>query len=160
MARPTSLIVEHQGPEVDAKAKVGTAPAKHADALLDAYATLQAFHDAGAFDVLRGFAGAHKQIMAQLAAAANEPEMIRGLRNLLMLVRLLENIEPEKLEAIITGIAKAMQSADAPGDKTPGSFSLLQRTRHKDTRRALGLAVDVAESIGRELAKKDGAGER
>jgi uncharacterized protein YjgD (DUF1641 family) len=156
MAKPTSLISERRGPQADVQAKLKSAPLQHADAILDAYETIQAFHDAGAFDLLKGLAGAQKQIMGQLASTAKTPEMIRGLRNLLMLAKSLGNVDPGRFEAIAKGVAKAMQPPDSDGSKPPSSLNLLKRSRSKEARKALGLAVDVLESVGREL----GNGER
>jgi uncharacterized protein YjgD (DUF1641 family) len=151
MARPTSLISELQGPQADMQAELTSAPLEHADAILDAYETIQALHDAGAFDILKGLAGAQKQIIGQLANAAKTPEMVTGLRNLLVLAKSLGNVDPSRMEAIAAGVAKAMRPPD-PGDgKLPGPLGLVKRMRSKDARRALHLAIDVLESVGCEL---------
>ncbi|HYZ74765.1 MAG TPA: hypothetical protein VE641_16920 [Chthoniobacterales bacterium] len=156
MAKPTCLISKRRGPQADAQTELESAPLQHADAILDAYETIQAFHDAGVFDFLKGLAGAQKQIMGQLANTAKTPEMVRGLRNLLILAKSLGNIDPNRFEAIAKGVAKAMQPPDSDRSKPPGSLNLLTRSRSKEARSALGLAVDVLESVGREL----GHGER
>ncbi|HEX3443777.1 MAG TPA: DUF1641 domain-containing protein [Chthoniobacterales bacterium] len=68
------------------------------------------------------------------------------------MVKLLGSIEPERLEAIVAGIGKAMQENGEHPQRAPGVWSLVQKTRSQDTRRALGTAIEVLESVGRELS--------
>ena len=152
MAKPITIVSERDSPVIDEERQLSSAPKEHAAALLDVFDTVQALHDSGVFDSLRGLAGAQKEIIGQLAAAANTPETIRGLRNLLLLAKLLGSIDSDRLERIVTGIRRVMQDSDSRSDNPPGRLGLLKRTRSPDTRRTLDLAVDVLESIGRELA--------
>src|SRR3954469_16780188 len=78
-------------------AKLQDAPVEHAQAVLAAYKLLQDLHDHKVLDLLRGGLGAGDTIVTKLAVAANSPESIATMRNLMSLARILGMIDPELL---------------------------------------------------------------
>jgi hypothetical protein len=109
MAQPVPLKLVHARPT----------PVGHADAVQAAYALLQELHDAGVLDVLRGLAGAGGDIATRLSQAANTPEAIATLRNMISLMKILGSIDPAILQSIAKILSKPRQ---------PGLWTTLRRT--------------------------------
>src|SRR5882724_7198908 len=95
MAVPIALETSPRDPAAELRSRLENAPAEHAEALLAAYEVLQALHEQGVFEVLRGALDAKNEILDSVVAAADTPEAIRAIRNLLFWRRILGSIEPE-----------------------------------------------------------------
>ncbi len=71
----------------------------HAEALLAGYEVLQGLYDKGILELLRGLLGADSKVLeTAAAAAADAPEAVRAIRNLIVLGRTLAEIDPELLD--------------------------------------------------------------
>jgi uncharacterized protein YjgD (DUF1641 family) len=79
------------------------------------------------------------------------PEAIRTIRNLLLLSKVLGEIEPELLSAVVRTLPQGLAQVSAKRSETPGLFALLQRFSSKDSRRAMSAAAELLESVGRGL---------
>jgi len=148
MAEPIPFVQPPRR-ETDAAARLESAPAEHAEALLSAYELLQLLHDRGVLDLLRGAVGAGGQLVDTATAALDNPASIRGMRNFLLLTKFFGSIPPD----VLAGMADAV-AAGARCEKMrepPGLLALLWRLRGKDTRRALSVVLDLMESAGRSL---------
>lgn len=156
MAKPITLTPRPHDPREEKQQLLQEAPVQHAEALLSAYEALQAFHDSGMLDILRGMAGASDHLIGQLSAGLNTPEMVRGLRNLLILSKLLGSIEPDDLSAVASSVKEALEKSREESGNPPGSWEILKRSRGEDSRRALNAAVNVLEAVGRELRSEKG----
>jgi uncharacterized protein YjgD (DUF1641 family) len=82
---------------------------------------------------------------------AKTPEAIRSVRNLLLLSQVLGKIEPELLDVIVRSIPEGRAQVSAKRSETLGLFSLLQKFCSKDSRRAMGAAAELLESVGKGL---------
>jgi hypothetical protein len=76
--RPIAFDIPVRDPRQERRARVEAAPAEHAEAVLAAYDVLQALHDRGILDQLRGALGAGDKIVGRAVEAARAPES-RGI---------------------------------------------------------------------------------
>lgn len=149
MAKPVEIRPIIHDAREELHRKLENAPLEHADALLAGYEVLQQLHDSGTLDLVRGALGAGDEVVRHLVGLATQPDAVRGLRNLLVLSKLLGSIDPEQLNRIVSGLpqAVAQKSAEDP----PSLFAILRRMASRDSRRTLTLATGVLESIGKDL---------
>jgi len=151
MAVPIALETSPRDPAAELRSRLENAPAEHAEALLAAYEVLQALHEQGVFEVLRGALDAKDEILDSVVAAADTPEAIRAIRNLLFWRRILGSIEPEWFKGLFQAIPEGIAQATAERDKPVGLWQVLRRIRSKDSLRAMAAAVDFLEAFGRHL---------
>lgn len=88
------------------QARLDAAPIEHADAILAVYELLQELQDQGILDLLRGLAGSGGEIVTKLSAAANTPESIAAMRNIISMLRILSSIDPEILHDVADIVTK------------------------------------------------------
>jgi uncharacterized protein YjgD (DUF1641 family) len=131
--------------------RLDKAPLEHAEALLSGYEVLQGLHERGVLDILKGALSAGDTLLDTVVEVAKTPEAIRTVRNLLLLSKVLGNIEPELLDVIVRSVPEGLAQVSAKPSQTPGLFSLLQKFCSKDSRRAMGAAVELLESVGKGL---------
>jgi uncharacterized protein YjgD (DUF1641 family) len=79
----------------------------------------------------------------------NTPENIRAIRNLLLLSKVLANIDPDVLAQLAGAIPKALEQASPARTKAPGLLSLLQKLNSGDSRRGIAFAAGLLESLGK-----------
>jgi uncharacterized protein YjgD (DUF1641 family) len=144
-------------PRVDQRAqliaKLEQAPAEHAAALLDLYETLQALHDRGALDLMRGALGSGDEVLQIAVNAAQSPASIRGMRNLLLLVNMLGSIEPDVLKAFTQGVPEAFHEMVVEPE-TPGLWRLIKDFLwNADFRHGLAALNTMLTAFGRSLSK-------
>src|SRR5260221_10279192 len=131
--------------------RLDKAPLEHAEALLAAYEVLQRLHERGVLDILNGALSAGDTLLDTVVEVARTPEAIRSVRNLLLLSKGLGEIEPELLDVVVRAIPEGLAQISAKRSETPGLLSLLQKFRSQDSRRAMGAAAELLESVGRNL---------
>src|SRR5258708_11080526 len=102
MAAPIPLKVRPRDPREPLYHRLEEAPREHVEALLTAYEVLQGLHNRGVLELLRGTLGSSDKVLQILVDAANKPEVIRGIRNLMILARIADTLEPELLEGLAT----------------------------------------------------------
>jgi uncharacterized protein YjgD (DUF1641 family) len=112
-------------------------------------------HDHGVLELMRGTLGGSEKILEQVVAVASAPESIRAMRNLLLLVTTLGEIEPALLSDLTRAIPKALVQANAEESKPPGIFKLFSTFWNKDFRRGLAAFNDLLVVFGRNLSGKD-----
>jgi uncharacterized protein YjgD (DUF1641 family) len=154
MARPIPLHLAPHDPRRELDARLQQAPLEHAEALLAAYEVLQGLHDRGVLEVMRGTLGGSEKIVEQVVAVASGPAAIRASRNLLLLVRLLGEIEPVLLSDLTRAIPTALVQANAEEAKPPGLFKLVSTFWNKDFRRGLAAFNDLLVVFGKNLSGK------
>lgn len=81
--------------------RLDQAPATHAEALLAVYDLLQGLHDRGVLDALNGALSSGNFILDAVVETANTPENIRAIRNLLILSKVLSDIDPDVLGSLV-----------------------------------------------------------
>ena len=80
------------------------------------------------------------------------PESIRGIRNFLVLAKLLGTIEPELVEGLARSLAEALTLAKTYESKPPGFWRTeLHQFRSRDLRRGLVFISSLLEAFGQEL---------
>ncbi len=140
MAEPIPLNLPPRDPRAELRAKLESAPLDHAEALLSAYELLQGLHDEGMLDTLRGAIGSHEKALGILIDAAKSPDGIRGMRNLVALIRLLSAMDPNVLK---------------PAEqKSLSLWQIFKKLNSRDSRRALSTMAAMLESVGKTLGKK------
>src|SRR5262245_7175966 len=98
MAQPIPLEVPASDTRAELQARLQNAPLEHAAALLSAYEVLQGLHDRGVLDFLRGALGSSDRVLEIVVEAAKTPDAIRGIRNIIILAKILGTIQPELVE--------------------------------------------------------------
>jgi uncharacterized protein YjgD (DUF1641 family) len=130
------------------------APAAHAEALLAVYDLLQGLHDRGVLDTLNGALSSSNFILDTIVETANSPENVRAIRNLLLLSKLLGEIDPEVLGNLASAFPEALQQVPSPTTEAPGMLSLLRKFNSRDSRRGMAFAAGLLESLGKRLGEK------
>ncbi len=128
MAQPIPLELPARDPRAELQARLQNAPLEHAEALLAGYEVLQGLYDRGALELLR-----------------------RGIRNGIILAKILGSIEPELVEGFAQALPEAYALTKAQESKPPGLWGLLKKFWNKDFLRGLLLATSTLEAVGRNL---------
>ena len=152
MAEPILLKLPPRDPREALYERLENAPQDHAEALLAAYDILQGLHDKGVLEIVKGALGSGEKVLQILVDAGNTPEVIRGIRNLMVMAKIADSIQPEVLENLQRAIANGMD--DARTKKPPGLLHLAKQAGSQDTRRALGLLTGVLQALGKGLAER------
>jgi uncharacterized protein YjgD (DUF1641 family) len=152
MARPIPLTLPIRDPRAELHAKLENAPAEHAEAMLAACEVLQGLYDRGVLDLARGALGASDKVLEIAVVAAQSPQSIRGIRNLLLVINMLEAIDPEQLASLTRAVPQAL-NVTAQQQQPPGLWKLMTRFLwNRDARRSLSVINGLLEAFGRNLA--------
>lgn len=160
MAQPITLQVPAQDPRKKLIARLEEAPIEHAEALLDSYELLQQLHEKHIFEALRGALSASDTIVEHAAGAADSPQSVNALRNLVILGKMLGSINPEILQCFAAATSATLGSQRRPVIEPPGLFSLLSQFRHRELRRSMALINRFLEVLGTQLNLRGKAGPR
>ena len=124
------------------KRRIDAAPAEHADAILSAYRLLEEAHASGTLELLRGALAAQDSIINHAIGIVSQPEMVNGLRNLIVLGKVLGNIN-QTFETVSPGDDKGERR------RTPPSlFTLISRMNTPDARRGIEVATGLLAALG------------
>ena len=151
MAKPISLEIPPRDPRQKLNARLEQAPQEHAEALLDSYELLQQLHDRRIFAALRGALGAGDSLVEKVTEAAKSPDVIAGMRNAIILGKMLASINPDLIQGIAVAIAATLESTKAPAQDPPGLFALLMQFHRRGTRRSIGLLNKFLDTLGNQL---------
>ena len=158
MANPIPLELPPRDPRGELQARLQNAPLEHAEALLSAYEVLQGLHDRGVLELLRGALGSRDKIVEILAEVARSPESVRGIRNLIILAKIMGTIEPELVEGFARSLPEAIALTKAHEARPPGFWGILKKFRGRDFRRGLVLVNSMLEAFGRNLPPRERSG--
>jgi uncharacterized protein YjgD (DUF1641 family) len=150
MAQAIGLDVKPRDAREELRRKLEQAPEQHADALLECYELLQLVHDSGALRLLRGAIGSGDKLVESAVSAANSAQFIRGLRNVIILGKMLGAINPDLLQGVAVAMNEAM-GCQKPIPEPPGLFKLFAEFRQPELRRSMSLINKFLEVLGREL---------
>jgi uncharacterized protein YjgD (DUF1641 family) len=156
MAQPIPLELPARDPRAELHVRLQNAPLERAEALLAAYAVLQGLHDRGVLELLRGALGSSDKVLAILVDAAKTPEAIIATRNLLILSKIVFNLEPELLENIAKAVANSLTQARE--EKPLSLWHMFKKMCSQDTRRALSAMLGLLESFGKSLGSVRSSG--
>jgi uncharacterized protein YjgD (DUF1641 family) len=149
MAAPILLKLPPEDPHEALYRRLENAPKEHAEALLAACDILQGLHDKGLLELAKGALGSGEKVLEILVEAGNSPEVIRGIRNIMILTKFFAGLEPELLEQLAGAVPKAL--AEAKTEKPLGLLQLMGKATNADTRRVMTIMIRVAESLGKDL---------
>lgn len=124
--------------------RVEQAPAKHAEAVLAAYDVLQRLHEKGLLDLISGMLSAGDTVINHAVGVISSRQMVTALRIGLIFSDLLTSIDADELHAVVA----------ADGQDAPSLFALGEQAMSKDSRHAIGVAIRLANLIGKALQKQ------
>jgi uncharacterized protein YjgD (DUF1641 family) len=158
MAVPIRFQPVQRDPRQELHSRLETAPTEHAEALLAVYDILQGLHDRGVLAALKGVLSASDFVLETVVETARTPEAIRTLRNLILLSKKLDSIDPELLGHLIDSVPEGLARATERTEPL-GLFSLAQKFSSKESRRGLVAAAEILETFGRRLSSLSSEGE-
>ena len=150
MARAIGLEVMPRDPREELRRKLEHAPEQHAEALLESYELLQQLYDSGVLRLLRGALGSGDTLLETAVNAANSAEGIRGLRNAIILGKMLGAINPDLLQGFAVAMSETL-GCQRPMVEPPGLFKLFAGFRQPELRRSMALINRFLEILGSEL---------
>ncbi|HEY4011103.1 MAG TPA: DUF1641 domain-containing protein [Acidobacteriaceae bacterium] len=145
MAAPLTFKPDAVDPKKELMQRVDSAPQDHAEALLAAWDLLEASHQKGILDLAQGLIGGRDIIAGKLAEAANTPDGINAIRNLIALGRIAASIDPELLYKVSRALDRKPPRVQ---EKPPSLLSLFRQFRAEDTRRGLAYGLDLLAAVG------------
>jgi uncharacterized protein YjgD (DUF1641 family) len=154
MAKPIPLELPARDPREALYQRLRNAPLEHVEALLATYDILQGLHDRGVLEMMRGALGSSDQILQILVDAAKSPEVIRAIRNLVVLAKIAGSLETGLLEEVEESLQTNLSKSTAP--EPLSLWQLFKKLRSKDSRRALTSLTAVLESMGKSLDPNKG----
>ena len=155
MARPIPFDLPPRDPQRELSVRLEQVPLEHGEAVLAAYQVLQALHDRGVLELLRGMLGGSEKILEQVVDVTKGPEGIRATRNLVLLAKALGEIEPAVLGDLTRAVPEALAVNNGQRSRPPGFFKLVGLLWNKDFRRGLSVFTDLMARFGRNLSERD-----
>jgi|SRR5579864_5380008 len=148
MAAPLTFQPNPVDPQKELMRRVEEAPREHAEALLATWDLLQTAHDQGILDLAQGLIGGRDIIAAKLAEAANTPDGVNVLRNMIAFGRIVASIDPEMLYKVSRALDRNPPRVRSAEEKPPSLLSLFRQFRAEDTRRGLAYGLDLLSVLG------------
>lgn len=156
MARPILLDIAKGDPTEQLRLQVQRAPVDHGEAVLAGFEVLQGLHDQGVLEVMRGLLGSGEKVLDIVVKATETPEAIRGIRNLIVISKVLGAIEPGLLEKFAQAIPAALVAvAKAEQAEPPGLWGILNIFRSRNLRRGLAVVNNLLEAWGKNFYSPD-----
>src|ERR1700730_7351408 len=153
MAKPISVQLPKRDPQEELRARLEKAPDQHAEALLASLDVLQALHDQGVLEIVRGVLGGGNKILEIVVDASKTPEAIRGIRNLVIMTKILGSMDPELLKKLAEAVPDVLVgAAKAQETEPPGFWEVLRILRSKNLRRGLAVANNLLEALERNFS--------
>jgi uncharacterized protein YjgD (DUF1641 family) len=151
MAQPILLELPRRDPREALYERLKSAPQEHAEALVNVYEILQELQDRGVLELAKGALGSSEQVLQILVNVANTPEMIRGIRNMMILAKIANSFEPELLEGLEQAVQEGLSEARKP--KLVGLWQLAKKLLSQESRRVLVATATILQSVGKRLGK-------
>jgi uncharacterized protein YjgD (DUF1641 family) len=155
MARPIPMELPKRDPREELRVRLQQAPLDHAEAVLASFEVLQGLHDRGVLELLRGVLGGGDKILEIVVESSKMPEAVRGIRNLLIMTKILGSIEPELLEKVAQAVPDALVgAAKAEQIEPPGFWGVMKLFRSKNLRRGLAVMNNLLVAWGRSFSSQ------
>jgi uncharacterized protein YjgD (DUF1641 family) len=153
MARPIPLELPKRDPREELRSRLEQAPIEHAEAVLAGFEVLQGLHDRGVLELLRGVLDGGNTILEIAVEATKTPEAIHGIRNLLILTKIVGAIDPEILKKFAVAVPDALAGAAKAQEKEPPGFGeVLRILRSGNMRRGLAVMNAVLEALEKNFS--------
>jgi uncharacterized protein YjgD (DUF1641 family) len=157
VAQPIPLEMPRRDRQEELRSRLAHAPAEHAEAVLAGFEVLQGLHDQGVLELLRGALGGSDKVLEIAVEAAKTPEAIRGIRNLLVMAKILGSIDPGLLENFARAVPDALTAAaKAEQAEPPGLWGIWKIFRSRNLRRSLVVVNGMLEAWGRNFSAERG----
>ena len=150
MAQPILLELPPRDPREALYDRLKNAPHEHAEALLNVYDILEELQDRGILELAKGALGSSERVLEILVNVVNKPEMIRGMRNLIILANVADTLEPELLESLQPAIKQGLTEARKPNPH--GFWQIAKMLLSQQSRRVMILAATIMQSVGKSLS--------
>jgi uncharacterized protein YjgD (DUF1641 family) len=125
----------------------------HAEPVLASFEVLQDLHNQRVRELLRGMLGGGDKILEIVVQATRTPEAVRGIRNPLIMTKVLGSIEPELLERFAQAVPDALVGVSkAELTEPPGFWGVLKIFGSKNLRRGLAVVNNLLEAWGRNFS--------
>lgn len=151
MAKPIPLELPPRDRSQEMTARLESAKVEHAEAILAGYEVLQGLYDSGALDLLRGLLCLRDRVVGEAVDSVSAPESVRIIRNLVLLRKMLSDIDPEQFEDFVEALPAALQKAREQGGQAPGLLSTLKQFTNKDLLRGISVVNTLLETWGRTV---------
>ena len=152
MANPLAFKPIHVDPRVELQRRLEAAPIEHGEALLVAWDLLETAHKQGVLDLLHGVVGARDTIFGKLTEYAKLPEGVAGIRNMISILKIMTELDPDTLSEIAKSMGQAV--AEHQKETKPASlWAIAKRATSEDSRRGLSLMTLMLTSLGRSLKR-------
>ena len=153
MAKPIPLQLPKRDPREELRSRLEQAPLEHAEAVLAGFEVLQGLHDSGTLEVLRGVLGGGNKILEIVVESTKTPEAIRGIRNLLIMTKIVGSIDPELLKKFADAAPDALAAAAKAQEMEPPSlWESLSILRSKNLRRGLAVMNGVLQGLAKNFS--------
>jgi len=153
MAKPIPLQLPKRDPREELRSRLEQAPVEHAEAVLAGFEVLQGLHDSGTLEVLRGVLGGGNKILEIVVESTKTPEAIRGIRNLLIMTKIVGSIDPELLKKFADAAPDALAAAAKAQEMEPPSlWESLRILRSKNLRRGLAVMNGVLQGLAKNFS--------
>ncbi len=153
MARPIPLELPRRDPREELRSRLEQAPIEHAEAVLAGFEVLQGLHDRGVLELLRGVLDGGNTILEIAVEATKTPEAIHGIRNLLIMTKIIGAIDPELLKKFAVAVPDALEGAAKAQEKEPpGFWEVLRIVRSRNLRRGLAVMNSALEALGKNFS--------
>jgi uncharacterized protein YjgD (DUF1641 family) len=149
MAKPIDFTPRPRDPRAELYQQLSNAPERHVEALLDAYAILQLLRDKGILELAKGVLGSGERVLEIVTATMERDEVVRTIRNLVILLKIVGSLDPEMLEKVLQSLSDNV--ADAKTKKPPGIFRLVNELSSEESRRALAPIAAALKAVGKNL---------
>jgi uncharacterized protein YjgD (DUF1641 family) len=151
MAQPIALTLPAHDQRIALQSRLQDAPAEHAEALLAAYEVIQGLHDAGVLDLMRGALGSRDKVLDIAVGAAGSAASIRGIRNFLLLLNMLGEIDPEVLKTFTRTAPQALKMM-VRQPEPPGLWRLIKDFLwNRDFRHGMAAVNTMLATFGRSF---------
>ena len=153
MARPIPLELPKRDPREELRSRLEQAPVEHAEAVLAGFEVLQGLHDCGVLELLRGMLDGGNKVLEIVVEATKTPEAIRGIRNLLIMTKVIGAIDPEILKRFAESVPDTLAAAAKAQEKEPpGLWEVLSIVRSRNMRRGVAVMNGALEALGKKFS--------
>ena len=153
MAAPITLELRERDARKELVSRLDQAPAEHAQAILAGFEVIQSLHDSGILELLRGVLGSGSKVLEIIVEATKTPEAIRGIRNLLIVTKVVGSIDPEVLEKFAEAVPDALMAAARVQEKKPPSLlEALHILRDGHLRRGIAVLDGVLGALSKNFS--------
>ncbi|HEX4170182.1 MAG TPA: DUF1641 domain-containing protein [Bryobacteraceae bacterium] len=152
MAKPILLELPTRDPREELRSRLQSAPLDNAEALLAGYAVLKGLHDSGVLELLQGLLGSGSKVLEIAVGEAQRPESVQAVRNLLVIGKILTELDPALLNGFAKALPQAVQEAKEQQKDSPGVLDLLKLLRNEDMRRGLVMMSSLLEACARSIS--------